>query len=308
MKGIELSKNYFYDIAYPVIKKDYPQILPLMAVGLVGEGSECFGLDDDISKDHDFGPGFLIWLKEEDKKIHGQNIERILSKIPKKYKGYQREKSSGADKRVGLFSIEEFYFKYTSFKKFPISDIDFLKIPESFLATATNGEVFFDNCKTFTKYRTYLKGFYPEDVLKKKLAAYLAQMAQAGQYNLKRSLQRSDISAVFFAKAEFIEALFGALFLLAKEYMPYYKLRYRYLKKLDYYPKELLKDIEEFEITNDKDKLLYLSEKLSLYIRDILNFRNMTKSKESFLIAQASEIQASIKNPRIRNIHLMKGN
>lgn len=308
MKAIELSKNYFYDIAYPIFKKEYPEIERIWAVGLVGEGSENFRLDDEISKDHDYGPAFCIWLKKEDKLKHGRKIEEILRKIPKKYRGFERVEEESAGKRTGLFSIEEFYYKYTSFESFPISDMDFLKIPESYLATATNGEVFFDNCKIFTKYRTYLKDFYPDDVLKKKLAAYLFQMGQAGQYNLKRSLDRKDMGGVFFSKSEFIEGLFGALFLLAQTYMPYYKLRYRRLKQLDYYPKELISDIDKFILTNDYNELINLSEKISIYIKDILRLRNMTNIDEAFLVIQAQEVQKSIKNPQIRNISLMKGN
>ncbi|NVF11524.1 DUF4037 domain-containing protein [Anaerococcus sp. AGMB00486] len=308
MKAIELSKNYFYDVAYPIFKKEYPQIEDIWATGLVGEGSENFRLDDEISKDHDYGPGFCIWLKEEDKIKHQRKIEEILKKIPKKYMGYERIETATSGKRTGLFSIEEFYYKYTSFRKFPIEDIDFLKIPESYLATATNGEVFFDNCKIFTRYRLYLKEFYPDDVLKKKLAAYLFQMGQAGQYNLKRSLDRKDIGGVFLSKSEFIEGLFGSLFLLAKVYMPYYKLRLRRLKQIDYYPKELMNDIEKFILSNDYKELIDLSEKLSIYIKEILKFRNMTRIDESFLLIQAQQVQKSIRNPQIRNISLMKGN
>ncbi|MDU1708225.1 MAG: DUF4037 domain-containing protein, partial [Anaerococcus vaginalis] len=216
MNGIELSKKYFNDIAYPLFKNNCPEILDLCSIGLVGEGSECFGLDDEISKDHDFGPEFCMWLKEDDVKIYKDKIEFLLEKLPKEFLGYKRVDSKIVDKRVGLFSVEDFYEKYTSARKFPISDIDFLKIPESYLATVTNGEIFLDNCKLFSDYRKYLLDFYPEDVLRKKLAAYLFQMAQAGQYNLKRSLDRNDVSAVFFAKAEFMEALLGVRFLFAK--------------------------------------------------------------------------------------------
>ena len=83
MNGIELSKKYFYDIAYPIFKNNCPEILDLCSIGLVGEGSECFGLDDEISKDHDFGPEFCMWLKEDDVKIYKDKIEFLLEKLPK---------------------------------------------------------------------------------------------------------------------------------------------------------------------------------------------------------------------------------
>ncbi|MDU6064196.1 MAG: DUF4037 domain-containing protein [Anaerococcus sp.] len=308
MNGIDLSKKYFYDIAYPIFKKNCPEILDISSIGLVGEGSECFGLDDDISKDHDFGPGFCIWLRDDDVKIYKNKIESLLEKMPKEFLGYKRIDSKIVDKRVGLFSVEDFYEKYTSARKFPINDIDFLKIPESFLATVTNGEIFLDNCKLFSAYRKYLLDFYPEDVVRKKLAAYLFQMAQAGQYNLKRSLDRSDISAAFFAKAEFMEALFGVLFLFAKVYMPYYKLRYKRLVQINYYPNDLFEDIKKFTLSNDKKDLLYLSEKLSVYVKDILKYRSITRSNDDFLLNHAIEVQNSIKNPQIKAINLVKGN
>ncbi|WP_276862632.1 DUF4037 domain-containing protein [Anaerococcus tetradius] len=308
MNGIDLSKKYFYDIAYPIFKKNCPEILDISSIGLVGEGSECFGLDDDISKDHDFGPGFCIWLSEDDVKIYKNRIESVLKKLPKEFLGYKRIDSQITDKRVGLFSVEDFYEKYTSVRKFPINDIDFLKIPESFLATVTNGEIFLDNCKLFSAYRKYLLDFYPEDVIRKKLAAYLFQMAQAGQYNLKRSLDRSDISATFFAKAEFMEALFGVLFLFAKVYMPYYKLRYKRLVQINYYPSQLFEDMNKFILANGKKDLLYLSEKLSNYVKDILKYRSITRSNDDFLLTHAIEVQNSIENPQIRAINLVKGN
>lgn len=308
MNGIELSKKYFYYIAYPIFKNNCPEILDLCSIGLVGEGSECFGLDDDISKDHDFGLGFCIWLKEDDVKIYKNRINSVLEKLPDEFLGYKKVESKLVDKRVGLFSLEDFYEKYTSARKFPISDIEFLKIPESYLATVSNGEIFLDNCKLFSDYRKYLLDFYPEDVFRKKLAAYLFQMAQAGQYNLKRSLDRNDISAVFFAKAEFMEALFGVLFLFAKVYMPYYKLRYKRLAQINYYPRDLFEDMNKFMESNHKKDLVYLSEKLSIYVKDILKYRSITKSNDDFLLAHAIEVQNSIINPQIKAINLVKGN
>lgn len=65
MKGLELSQRYWREVGQPALERDCPQVLESAAVGLVGEGSECFGYDDAISRDHDWGPGFCLWLDRE---------------------------------------------------------------------------------------------------------------------------------------------------------------------------------------------------------------------------------------------------
>ena len=50
MKGLELSRKYVEGIYLPFLKEEFPELLERMAIGLVGEGSECFGFDDEISR------------------------------------------------------------------------------------------------------------------------------------------------------------------------------------------------------------------------------------------------------------------
>ena len=53
MKGLALAEEYYRNIGLPVIEKHFPNDIKRMAFGLAGEGSDCFGYDDEISRDHD---------------------------------------------------------------------------------------------------------------------------------------------------------------------------------------------------------------------------------------------------------------
>ena len=66
MNGLELSEAFYRTHGAPMLQEQFPDLLPLLAVGLTGSGSECFGFDDDLSRDHDFEPGFCIFLPGED--------------------------------------------------------------------------------------------------------------------------------------------------------------------------------------------------------------------------------------------------
>ena len=54
MQGMELSKKYFEEFGRSMLEENFKDILPYLAVGLTGSGSECFGYDDEKSQDHDF--------------------------------------------------------------------------------------------------------------------------------------------------------------------------------------------------------------------------------------------------------------
>lgn len=58
MKGLELCREYFENYGRAMLE-EFPEIKDRIAVGLAGEGSECLGFDDELSRDHEFRTGFL---------------------------------------------------------------------------------------------------------------------------------------------------------------------------------------------------------------------------------------------------------
>ena len=64
MNGLELSKAYFDAYGLPMLRERFPRLLPLLAAGLTGSGSECWGYDDEWSRDHDFEPASACSCRE----------------------------------------------------------------------------------------------------------------------------------------------------------------------------------------------------------------------------------------------------
>ena len=87
MKGLELSRAYYEEYGKPMIDTQLAQYKPYLAAGLVGEGSECLGFDDELSTDHDFGPAFCLWVPEELYAKAGTEMQRAYDSLPASYKG-----------------------------------------------------------------------------------------------------------------------------------------------------------------------------------------------------------------------------
>ncbi len=234
MNGLELSHAFFETWGRPMLEKEFPQLLPYLAVGLFGQGSECFGFDDAVSRDHDFEPGFCIFLPEE--AVVGRRseflLERAYAKLPRRFEGVERpllQPVGGA--RRGVLRTEEFFRRTVGSPNGVLTTAEWLALPEQALAEATNGEVWLDNWGELTRIREDLR-FYPEDLRLKKLAGQLLLMEQAGQYNYPRCLAHGETGAAQLAVGEFARSAMAACFLLSRVYQPYYKWSFRAFRSL----------------------------------------------------------------------------
>ena len=234
MKGLELSKEYYKSFGEPMLRERFPELFDKIAVGLCGSGSECFGFDDDISRDHDMEPGFCIFLPSEDivDRRSAFLLERAYSQLPKEFGGLKRSLMAPAGgRRMGPVRTADFFAARTGLDHVPQSFSEWLSIPEYALAEAVNGEIFYDGLGEFSAVREALKSM-PEDVRLKKLAGRLIMMSQSGKYNFERCTRHGELAAAQLAVNEFVQHALHAAFLLNKCYAPFYKWVFRALKKL----------------------------------------------------------------------------
>ena len=306
MKGIELSKEFFETYGRPMIKEKFPDYFERIAIGLVGEGSECFGFDDAISCDHDFLPSFCMWLTEEDVCEIGNALQSAYELLPMEFQGCRLECASiGGGKRRGVFSIDEFYRKVIGTSSVPQNWKQWFWLPQYALATAVNGEVFYDGLGTFSTVREALKKGYPRDVKLKKLAAHLALMAQAGQYNIERCVKHGEYEAAHLAIYEFVNHTMEALFLLSGRYAPYYKWRFRALSETDGYF-DVYRLLCELFREHPLRQKVQIVDQICNYVLIELKRCGLTASNETYLEAQALEVSKQIRDPEIRSLHLME--
>lgn len=232
LSGIELAEKFYLEYGAPMIHNKFPEYEDKIAVGFVGEGSERFGFDDAYSMDHDFGPGFCMWVTKSVYEEIGAQLQEEYDKLPLSYMGVTRIPTKMAQGRVGVSTIGDFYEKYTGYRQSPDTISKWIDIEDYKLATVTNGVVFRDDLGIFTDIRNHFL-HQPEKARLVKLAREIAAMAQTGQCNYGRSMARKDYVTSEICIAEFMQHTMKSVFLLNKKYAPYYKWMFQGMKQLD---------------------------------------------------------------------------
>ena len=310
MKGLELSRAYFEAYGRPMLEAEFPALLPCLAVGLCGSGSECFGFDDEVSQDHDFEPGFIIFLPDEEKLSRRDAflLERAYAKLPKEFEGFRRASISpvgGA--RHGVVRTSDFFRDKVGSADGVLTLSQWITQPEELLSEAVNGEIFFDNLGEVNSIRSALSA-YPRDIMLKKLAGRLLLAAQAGQYNYRRALSHGETAAAQLAAIRFSENAMAAIFLLNGRYMPYYKWSFRALRALTKLSLEA--ELFEFLITtgNDGDAAEEKADVIESICADIIEeliSQGLTKATCGDLEKHAYSVNDAITDPQIRNLHIL---
>ena len=310
MKGLELAEKFYREFGEKLIDENFSHIKQYLAVGICGSGSECMGFDDELSQDHDFEPGFCIFLPDESVVSSRDEflLERAYAKLPKEFLGFKRNNLNPVGgNRHGVIRISDFFKDKTGSRNGEMAPEQWFFVSEQFLLEATNGKVFLDNFGLLTSIRQKLS-YLPEDVRLKKLAGNLLIMAQSGQYNYSRCIKRGETGAAQLAVGEFVNATLKVIFLLNKQYIPYYKWSFKALKGLEtlsHLHNDLEYIISSANSENEAKLKMEIIEKVSIAIINELQKQGLTKASSLNLEEHAYSVNDVINDSQIRNLHIM---
>lgn len=302
-KGLELDKEYYEAVGLPMLKEKYSDKLKYMTIGMAGEGSDCFGFDDGFSTDHDWGPGFFIWLEEDLYNEIGKALQEDYDGLDQEFKGYKRINTEHGKRRVGVCLADD-YCRYfigeTAFEQWKssgkISSDNMTAIPMYRLAAFCNGDIFSEGEEsTICKLRAYINGFYDFQTATKVLCQTLAEFGQNAQYNYPRMKRRGDHTVAMQLLHRGLNKAVTAGYILNRIYAPHDKWlmrgtdRFTVLKELPELigkitiqaSKTLLSDVEESD--NDGNKAINGSGDVETMIEELANILLAEAIKQNYI-------------------------
>lgn len=286
ISNLERSKAFYENEGKTMIHSLFLEYENRIAVGLVGEGSDCYGFDDEISMDHDYGVGFCMWLTDEDYEKIGKELQAAYDRLVGSTEGR-------LSYRRGVFSISEFYGNLEEAEEYQLAEL-------------TNGMVFKDDLGLFSDVRNKLLSYYPEHIWRKKLAQSMHDFSQYAQSNYARMMGRSDGITARICIGKAMETTMDMVYLLNRTYTPYYKWKKKGLEKLGASKKilsllecvaKLPDQSEAWEgvkysalSINRKDKCVELFEQIAKEILSELKKQDLVTGNDTFLESYIKQI------------------
>lgn len=210
--GLELSRRFFEQEVEPALGSAYPELL--YGAALLGRGSEVLGFDDAVSRDHNWEPRVLIFLRPEDHSRNGEAIGQHLRRaVPAQFAGQATDYS--------IFTVQHFFRQHLEIDT--DSDLearDWLTLPEQRLRMITAGAVFRDQVG-LQSVRDRLS-YYPHDVWLYLLAAGWWRVHPEINLVGRAGSVADELGSALIGN-QLVQDLMRLCFLMERQYAPYSK-------------------------------------------------------------------------------------
>ena len=227
LSGAECAQRYYEQVVGPSVDARWPG-LP-RAAGRLGSGSDVLGLDDETSRDHDWGLRLDLLVAADIAPEVDAHLEAVL---PPAFAGLPTRFSTTWDPhvrhRVQVESVAAFVFSRTGIRGLdglegvrPLSVDDWLALTGQAVLEVTAGPVFVDSDGALTVARAALH-WYPDDVWRYVVAADWARAAQELPL-VGRAAERGDDLGSRVTAARLVDVAMHLAHLLDRRWPPYAK-------------------------------------------------------------------------------------
>ena len=86
LRGGELARVFHAEVVGPLLTHAMPRLR--YAAGRLGSGSDVLGLDDAMSRDHDWGCRLTLLVDEADRAAVPQVSQLLERELPRSYRGF----------------------------------------------------------------------------------------------------------------------------------------------------------------------------------------------------------------------------
>lgn len=219
--GIQLARDYYDDVVGPLLLARWPG-LP-HAAGRLGGGSDVLGLDDAMSRDHDFGLRLTVLVEAG---MVADVDAHLAGALPQAYAGLPTRFATTWHPRprhqVEVASPDDFArARLGADVPEPADAAGWLSLTGQAVLEVTAGPLFVDTGGEITGIRERL-AWYPDDAWRHVLAADWERIAQEFPF-VGRTGQRGDDVGSRVIAARLVRDVMHLGFLLERRWPPYSK-------------------------------------------------------------------------------------
>lgn len=256
--GLQISREFINELLLPELQRAIPDGFDRLAVGILGTGSDVLGLDDEISRDHHWGPRANILYLRQDADRVAERVGKCIAQLPATYNDFELTRNVKNQTGICHGAIEDFFIEFLGTAELPQRDADWLKFCEVDLLHVTGGAIVYDGLGEMTRRREAL-AYYPDNVWKKRIADWcMYACGRDAPYNLHRVSKRGDdiTSTMYFGLC--LKRFMELTFALNRRYAPYTKWLNRSFRKLPKYGSDMAGLIDQAFATSNWNERVHL--------------------------------------------------
>lgn len=180
LTGAELGRSFYTDVVEPLLRRALPGLS--YAAARLGSGSDVLGLDDAMSRDHDWGCRLTLLVDDEARDLVPRISAILEDELPERFGEYPVRFPVTWDSllshQVEVATVAGFAASRLGVDPSEgLSALDWLTVTGQSVLEVTAGPVFADRTRALAAVRTML-AWYPPDVERYVLAAGWQRLCQ----------------------------------------------------------------------------------------------------------------------------------